>query len=309
MSVIVLGSINMDLVVRASRFAQVGETILGQTFHQAPGGKGANQAVAAARLGVYTRLIGKVGQDNFGAALRQHLLKAGVDTSLVEDTSSASSGVALITLADNSQNTIIVVQGANGQVGVRELARLQSALAGAATLLLQLEIPLATVTAAARQAASAGVKVILDPAPAPIGSLPLELLSRCYVITPNQTEAAALVGYPLDDHQAITRAGQDLLRLGVECVIIKLGGQGIYWTDGEVSQFKPAFPVQVVDTVAAGDAFNGALAAALSEGHPFEEALDWGRAAGALAVSRPGAQSAMPSRTELLNMLAEFVPD
>jgi ribokinase len=301
MAVVVFGSINMDLVARTPRLPAPGETITGHTFFTVPGGKGANQAVAAARLGVPTRMVGRVGQDVFAPTLLASLADAGVDTAGVVETAGPS-GVAAIAVDDRAENTIVVVPGANGEVGEADLGRLESALDGARALLLQLEIPLAAVVAAARAARRRGVTVILDPAPA--RELPADLYALADIITPNETEAELLLGFPVRDEQAAARATHELLERGVGRVVIKMGGRGAYAADATGGALAPAFAVTPVDTVAAGDAFNGGLAAALSEGLPFAEALRWGLAAGAISVTRAGAQSSMPSRAELLARLA-----
>jgi ribokinase len=300
MSVVVFGSINMDLVVRAPRLPAPGETLTGHTFFSVPGGKGANQAVACGRLGMLTKMVGRVGQDVFAVALRESLAAAGVDIAGVVATEGPS-GVAAIAVDDAAENTIVVVPGANGAVGAEDVARLDAALAGARVLLLQLEVPLDAVVAAARAARRRGVTVVLDPAPA--RELPAELYPLADIITPNETEAGILLGFPVRDEAAAERAARGLLARGVGRVVLKLGGRGVYAADPSAGALHPAFPVTPVDTVAAGDAFNGGLAAALSEGRPFEEALRWGLAAGAISVTRAGAQPSMPSRAELLALL------
>ena len=301
MAVVVFGSINMDLVVQAPRLPQAGETLTGHRFFTAPGGKGANQAVACARLGAATRMIGRVGDDVFGAALCESLRADDVNIAGVLAQPDISSGTALITVNDAAENTIIVVPGANGQVGTADLARLKAGLVGASALLLQLEVPIAAVVDAARLARGRGVTVILDPAPAQ--DLPEELYATIDIITPNESEAAALVGFAIDGEAAAERAAQALLARGVRQVIIKLGGRGGYWHDGTQGHMLPPFSVTPVDTVAAGDAFNGGLAAALDEGQPFADALRWAMAAGALATTKAGAQPALPTRDELATLL------
>lgn len=308
MSVIVFGSINMDLVVQASRFPLAGETITGESFFEVPGGKGANQAVAAARLGAPTSMVGRVGNDKFGVTLLQGLRSHGIDTRGVSVDPEITSGLALIIVDSSGQNRIIVIPGANGRVGEKELDSLDADLEGAAVLLLQLETPPEVVTRAARIATGKGIKIVLDPAPVPAVALPAELYRLAGILTPNETEAALLVGFPLDTEKAVVEAGRILLGRGVETVIIKLGSRGIYWTDGKTTEFRPTFLVKPVDTVAAGDAFNGALAVALDEGKSFSDALDWGLAAGALAVTKSGAQSSLPDRAALLTMLAQGKP-
>ncbi len=300
MSVVVLGSINMDLVARTPRLPVPGETVPGTDFFTAPGGKGANQAVACARLGVDTRMIGRVGDDVFGRALREGLQVAGVDVADVA-TTHGPSGVAVIAVDAAAENTIIVVPGANGKVGEEELRRLEAVEPITRVLLLQLEVPVEVVVAAARIARTTGVTTILDPAPAQ--RLPQEIYGLVDVITPNESEVAALTGFAVrDDHDA-ERAAHVLLELGVRRVIVKMGGRGAYVHDGTRGRLLPAFKVVPVDTVAAGDAFNGALAAALSEGLPFDEAVHWGLAGGALSVTKQGAQQAMAGREALLQML------
>jgi ribokinase len=301
MNVLVFGSINMDLVTRTPRLPAAGETLTGHTFFTAPGGKGANQAVACARLGVPTRMIGRVGDDVFGAALRETLIGYGVDAGLVE-TTPGPSGVAAIAVSDSAENTIIVVPGANGAVGQADVARLEAALDGARVLLLQLEAPLDAVVAAAAAARARGVTVILDPAPA--RELPAELYRLVDIITPNETEAAILTGVAPSDDAAVERAAAELLARGVGRAVIKLGARGAYVAGGGAPQIVPAFPVTPVDTVAAGDAFNGGLAAALAEGQELAAALRMAAATGALAVTKEGAQQAMPSRVEVAALLA-----
>ena len=300
MAVVVFGSINMDMVARVARLPRPGETVPGESFATAPGGKGANQAVAAARLGAPTRMVGRVGDDVFGVALRDGLAAEGVDTAAVVATPGPS-GVAAISVDAAGENTIVVVPGANGAVGAEDVARLEAALVGARALLLQLEVPLPAVVAAARAARARGVTVILDPAPA--RPLPAELYPLADIITPNAIEAAALVGFPLDGEAAARRAGRELRGRTGGAAIVKLGARGALVCDATGETFAPAFPVTAVDTVAAGDAFNGGLAAALCAGLPFAQALRWALAAGALAVTRPGAQTAMPTHAELLALL------
>lgn len=304
MAVIVFGSINMDLVVQAPRVPLAGETLTGDAFFEVPGGKGANQAVAAARLGASTRVVGRVGNDKFGVTLLQGLRSHGIDTTGVSTDPDTTSGLALIIVESSGQNRIIVIPGANGRVGEAELNFLDDSLVGASALLLQLETPLEAVVQAAHLANRQGVRVILDPAPVPAAGLPDELYRLAGILTPNETEVAALVGFPLDSEAAVVEAGRVLLERGVQIVIIKLGSRGVYWTDGTQAGFRPTFQVNVVDTVAAGDAFNGAFAVALDEGQAFSEAIEWGLAAGALAVTKAGAQSSLPDRAALLDILA-----
>jgi ribokinase len=305
MSVIVFGSLNLDLVARTPRLPMPGETLTGYSFETIPGGKGANQAVAAARLGISTRLIGRVGGDRFGQTLLQSLQSDGVHCEGVAIDEASHSGVALITVDDASENQIIVIPGANGQVGEAEVQRLRSVLSDAKVLLLQLEVPLAAIEAAAQAAKQAGIPVILDPAPAR-SDFPAELYSLIDILTPNQVEASQLVGFAIDTEAEVVRAGQILHQRGVQTVVIKRGKQGA-WVQTATEAFAiEAFPVQAVDTVAAGDAFNGGLAAGLASGLSLQAALIQAAAVAALSVTQAGAQPSMPTREEVERFLEEM---
>jgi ribokinase len=293
-SIIVFGSINMDLVTKTPRLPVAGETLTGYEFFTAGGGKGANQAVAAARLGISTQMVGRLGNDDFGRQLLRHLQAAGVQTDGVLVDETTSSGVAVITVDDAGENNIIIIAGANGRLNETDVERLRSRLPGAAALLMQLEIPMATVQLAAQAAHSAGVPVILDPAPAQ--DIPDELYPLIDIITPNQLEASQLVGFPVDGQEAAYQASAELQQRGVSTVIVKLGDRGVFCATAEETFFVPAFSIQAVDTVAAGDAFNGALAVALAEGRLLREAVVWGAAAGALSATKAGAQPSLPER-------------
>ena len=305
MSIVVFGSINMDLVARTPYLPSAGETLTGHSFSTAPGGKGANQAVACARLGVKTQMVGRVGGDIFSNTLLENLESTGIDTTFVATNDGIASGVALIAVDDNAENNIIVIPGANGTVGTDDLQNLSKALDNAGLLLMQLEIPLDMVIAAAEIARQKNVTVILDPAPA--RQLPVELYPLIDILTPNQTEAAMLVGFPVSDPESAQLAAKSLLAKGVSRVIIKMSATGVFAMDLMGAQIYPAIPVTAIDTVAAGDAFNGALAAALSDGISFDDAIQWGLAGGALAVTKTGAQEAMPDREELLELLVKQV--
>lgn len=293
-SIIVFGSINMDLVTKTPRLPVAGETLTGYEFFTAGGGKGANQAVAAARLGISTQMVGRLGNDDFGRQLLRHLQAAGVQTDGVLVDETTSSGVAVITVDDAGENNIIIIGGANGRLNETDVERLRSRLPGAAALLMQLEIPMATVQLAAQVAHSAGVPVILDPAPAQ--DIPDELYPLIDIITPNQLEASQLVGFPVDGQEAARQASAELQQRGVSTVIVKLGDRGVFCATAEETFFVPAFSVQAVDTVAAGDAFNGALAVALAQGRLLREAVVWGAVAGALSATKAGAQPSLPDR-------------
>jgi ribokinase len=295
MSVIIFGSINIDSVATASRLPIRGETLLGETFFKVPGGKGANQAVALARLGIPTQMVGRVGKQSFGAELVNHLQVAGVQTANIFLDETTSSGVAIIIVDDQGENQIVVIPGANGQVNQEDVARLSHLLPTAKALLLQLEVPLAAVIAAAQAGRNANVKVILDPAPA-TSNLPAELYSLVDIITPNEVEAEQLVGFPVDNQDAAAKAAAVLLQRGVKCAIVKMGAKGVVCATDAETFFVPAFAVEAVDTVAAGDAFNGGLSAALYTGLTLHQAVVWGAAAGALAATKLGAQTSLPDR-------------
>jgi len=293
--VIVFGSINMDLVTKTPRLPVPGETLQGDEFFTAAGGKGANQAVAVARLGISTEIVGRLGDDDFGRQLLDSLQAAGVRTDGVLMDKTASSGVAVITVDARGENHIIIIAGANGRVNQQDVERLISLLPGAAALLLQLEIPLPFVLLAAQAAKQAGIPVILDPAPA-ASDIPPELYPLVDIITPNEIEASQLVGFPVTGQDTARQASIELLQKGVGTVIVKLGDRGVFCANAEETFFIPAFSIQAVDTVAAGDAFNGGLAAALAEGRPLREAVVWGAAAGAISATKAGAQPSLPNR-------------
>lgn len=302
-SIVVFGSINMDLVVRAAHIPTPGETILGSDFVTVPGGKGANQAVAAAKLGAPTCLVGAVGDDAFAAPLLQSLQHYAVDTTHVMSINGAS-GVALITVADNGENSIVVASGANMHLGHASLDAVSAALEGADTLLLQLEIPLELVIAAAQMARRRGVRVILDPAPA--RPLPRELLSNVDLVTPNESETALLTGIVPDDEVQCRAAYQALRAQGAHTVLIKRGAHGAWWSDGAQQIQVAAFNVPAVDTVAAGDCYNGALAVALREQMPIAQAMRFAAASAAISVTRRGAQQSMPTRHEVERLLGDI---
>jgi len=306
MAVVVFGSINMDLVARTPRLPAPAETITGYEFFTAPGGKGANQAVAAARLNCHTKMVGRVGGDAFGAELRQNLAQAGVETNPIRTDAETSSGVAIIAVDDSAQNNIIIIPGANGRIDQTDVDRLAQHLDQAAVLLLQLEIPLPAVRAAAELAHRHNVTVMLDPAPA--RDLPPNLYSLIDIITPNEVEAAQLVGFAVKTRDDGLQAAQTLRERGVKTAIIKMGALGVVYATATGTGFLPAFKIKAVDTTAAGDAFNGGLAAALAQGLPLPEAVRWGAAAGALSATKIGAQPSMPPRTEFDTFLQEHTP-
>lgn len=301
MRVAVLGSVNMDVVAYASRFPAAGETLTGEHALLTPGGKGANQAVAVARLGPEPFFIGRVGGDIFGKKLLDSLRDNHVDVSNVRIDSNVNSGMASILITGQGENSIVIVPGANGAVGRTELECMESLPTDVGILLLQLEVPVDVVLKAAEIGQNHNMTVILDPAPA--ASLPKEIYSKIDIITPNQSEAEQLVGFPVKSREDAEKAANELLQRGVSEVVIKMGALGIYWKNNRSSEYFPAYETDVVDTVAAGDAFNGALAVGLVQGQSMQLALRWGLGAGALCVSRQGAQQAMPTPSELKDFL------
>ncbi len=301
------GSLNMDLVAQTPHLPAPGETCLGRAFITVPGGKGANQAVAVARLGAPATMLGRVGNDSFGHSLIHSLTAAGVATETLGVDTQAPTGMALIVMDDAGQNQIVVVPGANGQVGHREVQHLAERLRAGDGLLLQLEVPLESVEEAAQMAQSKGATVILDPAPAPV-ALPDTLLAATDWLTPNQGEASQLVGFAVTDVASAWRAAQYLRQLGPRQVVVKLGAEGSVVATPSGGFHQPAIPVAVVDTVAAGDAFNGGLALGLAAGMPPETLVPWATAVAAYAVTQPGAQRAMPTRAQAEALLAHLPP-
>ena len=301
--IVVLGGINMDLVTYSERFPNPGETVVGRRFLTYAGGKGANQAVAAARMGGRTAMVGQVGDDLFGPQLLEGLRAAGIDVSGVAAAEGETSGIAVISIDGSAQNRIVQVLGANATCGPAQAAAVAAALDHAQALMLQLEAPVEVSLAAAREAKSRGKTVILDPGP--VRPFPEELLQLADVITPNETEAEALVGFPVGGPESAARAAEELLARGCGTAIIKLGEQGAFYAASGLSGFQPPFPVKAIDTVAAGDAFNGALAVSLAGGAALQDAVRVACAAGALAVTTTGAQDSMPTRAAVMELLSE----
>lgn len=301
--IVVVGSLHTDLVITAPRLPVPGETLIGEAFHTFPGGKGANQAVAAARLGGEVWMVGRVGQDLYGAFQRESLQTAGVHTDFVTTDPAAASGVALITVAPGGENIIVVATGASGRCAPEDVDRAGHVLTRADVLLLQLEIPMETVVHAAHVARRHGVRVVLDPAPAQ--EIPTALWEAVDLITPNETEAAVLCGVdpgsPADPVDLALRLRQRMQGP----VLITLGPQGVLLANDEGVEAVRSVPVQAVDATAAGDTFNGALAVALAEGRPLREAIRWANFAAALSVTRLGAQSSIPTRDEVERFIGQ----
>jgi ribokinase len=302
--IVVVGSINLDLVASTDRIPQVGETVIGRTFTTFFGGKGANQAVAVARLGYPVSMIGNVGNDAFGTQLRGGLAEAGVNTEYV-GTVEGSSGTALIITGPNGENSIVVVPGANAHVTPKSLERATPLLKQAGFILAQLEIPLETVEYLAEFAERHDILFMLDPAPA--RELPASLLRRVSWLTPNETETCQLLKTNLDDNeQSANTAADQLLSRGVKNLVLKLGSRGCVIAQESVpKQRVAAFRVNAVDTTAAGDAFNAGFAVALLNGYSALESGVFASAVAALSVTRPGAQPSMPRANEVEKFLLE----
>ena len=299
--IVVVGSINMDLVANTPRIPLAGETILGQDFQTHHGGKGANQAVAVGRLGYPVSMIGRVGDDAFGTELRAGLESAGVDAVGVA-TSAGASGVAVIVVAESGENSIVVIPGANAHVTPADLDASIEAIRSAGMILAQLEIPLEAVLHLAAICAREGVPLMLDPAPA--AALPPELLKNVTWFTPNETEAAFFIGDPSNSTKESPEIAKSLMSKGIRGVVLKLGARGAYLAspDGVMASIQP-FPVRAVDTTAAGDCFNGAFAVGLLMGKDPAESARFAAAAAAISVTRVGAQSSMPTLNEVLDKL------
>ena len=300
--VVVVGSLNMDLVVCAPRIPHPGETVIGGEYYTAAGGKGSNQAVAAARLGAKVHMVGRVGRDELGVRLTETLEEAGVDHQFVVEDPRDSTGVALITVADSGQNTIVVAPGSNMRLSPDDVDAARGAIGEADILLVQLETPLETVTRALQIARAKGVKTILNPAPA--RTLPRDIFGLVDVLIPNETEAAILTGLSVGTQTEARTAGEVLRKQGVKTVVLTLGERGAVYVEARDVGALSAYDVKAVDTTAAGDAFVGAFAVATAEGKSLPEAIRWGNAAGALAVTKRGAQPSLPDRGALEEILA-----
>ncbi|WP_339451124.1 ribokinase [Pseudomonas sp. EA_5y_Pfl2_R50] len=296
-NVVVIGSLNMDLVTRAPRLPRGGETLIGHSFATVSGGKGANQAVAAARLGAQVAMVGCVGNDDYGVQLREALEVEQIDCQAV-GTVEGSSGVALIVVDDNSQNAIVIVAGANGAMTPAVIDRFDAVLQAAGVIICQLEIPDATVGHALKRARAMGKTVILNPAPAS-RPLPADWYAAIDYLIPNESEAAALSGLPVDSLSSAEVAANHLIGMGAGKVIITLGAEGSLFANGKGYEHFPAPTVKAVDTTAAGDTFVGGFAAALASGKSEAEAIRYGQIAAALSVTRAGAQPSIPTMSDV----------
>lgn len=297
--ILVIGSSNTDMTVRSATLPKPGETVLGGDFRMGPGGKGANQAVAARLLGGEVTFVCKLGRDMFGEGASKHYESCGLDTSKIL-WSDKPSGVALITVDSKAENSIVVASGANADMTVSDVDSVADIIKSSGILLLQLEIPMDTVVHAAEIAYNAGVQVVLNPAPAAV--LPAELLKCVSILIPNETEASAISGIDINNFETAAAAAERLKGMGVREVIITMGSRGSVVCDGDCT-FVPAVKVNAVDTTAAGDTFCGGVCVALSEGKDLLEAVKFATAASSIAVQRPGAQDSIPNRCEVDKLL------
>lgn len=295
--IIVIGSSNVDMVVRTSHLPAPGETILGGEFFMNQGGKGANQAVAIKRLGGNLIFMAKLGNDVLGRQSVGYFKKEGIDTRYIALDEDSASGVALISVDDHAENSIVVASGANMLLNEQDVDKMLEEMCEGDILLMQLEIPLQTVEYAARKAFGKGVKVALNPAPA--RSLPKELFRHLYMVTPNRIEAEMLTGIKIANDADVEKVAEEICAMGVKNVIITLGSKGCLIREEGVSYRIDAFKVEPVDTTAAGDTFNGALCVGLSEGMDLKQAAVMASKASSIAVTRMGAQSSIPYREEL----------
>lgn len=303
--VVVVGSYNTDMVVRTSRIPRPGETVINGSFTRGHGGKGANQAVAAARAGARVTFVGKIGLDDLGNDAVASLHADGIDTSLIVRDRDTPTGTAWIIVDDRGENSIVVASGANAMLTSADVERAHDAIASADILLLQLECPLPAVRAAVSIASAAGVRVILNPAPACV--LEPDVLRRVSVLTPNEVEAEMLTGIAVDAAEQLEAAATVLMERGVQTVLVTLGARGVYVASPAGRDVVPSFPVLPIDTTAAGDVFNGVLAAFLSRGSSLHDAVRAANAAGALCVTRPGAQGSVPTLPEITSFIESAV--
>ena len=300
-NIVVICSSNTDLVIRTSQFPEPGETVIGGEFNTFAGGKGANQAVAASRLGADVTFVAKVGNDSFGKVAVQGFEKEGIHTQYIFTDKSLPSGVASIILNEQGQNSIIVAPGANNALSKDDIQMVKGTLQNADLLLIQLEVPLEKVLFSIELSYALGLRVILNPAPA--FELPKEIYSKIDVITPNETEALLLTGIEVVDSETASLAATKFLDWGVKHVVITLGEKGLFYKNSETAFLMPAIKTEVKDTTAAGDIFNGALAVALSEGKNWQAALKFANIAASIGVGRLGAQASVPFRKEVDNRL------
>lgn len=299
----VLGSINADHVISVPYFAKPGETLSGENYRIAYGGKGANQAVAAARLGAKITFIGCIGSDDIGKTMKHAFEQDGIDTSHIATISQKMTGIAFIQVAQSAENSIVIAPGANAYLDEKIIHQNENQIAQSDCLLMQLETPIPAIEKAAKLAKKYGVQVVLNPAPAQ--PLPDSLLSQIDIITPNETEAEILTGVRVTDEQSAVKSAEIFHQKGISCVIITLGAKGVFISRNGENRMIKGFSVQAVDTTAAGDTFNGGFVTALLEGQSFEEAIRFAQAAAAISVTRAGAQPSIPTKQETLDFLCK----
>lgn len=304
MSILVFGSVNVDIFAYAPRLPRPGETLHGTDYTISLGGKGANQAVAAARLGAAVDLIGRTGRDSFGTLARGRLTEAGVGLQALHEDPGSRTGIAVINVDRTGENCITVIAGANMALTHDDVARALPVMEQARVLLLQLEVPLDSSLGVARRMRALGGLTILDPAPAPVGGLPPSVWGAVDIMTPNETETEALVGIRPTDETSASRAAAAMVERGLHTAIVKMGAAGVYYRCGQEAGAVPAFPVRAIDTVAAGDCFNGGLAYALARSDALPDAVRFACACGALATTRRGAADAAPTLDEVAALLA-----
>ena len=295
--IVVVGSSNTDMIIKMARIPAPGETVIGGDFSTAAGGKGANQAVAAARAGGDVTFIARLGDDMFGRRAKEGFIADGINVDHVICDKESASGVALIFVGEDGENSIGVASGANAKLSASDIFAAKDVIASADVLVMQLEIPLETVKAAASIAAKNGVRVILDPAPAQ--PLDDEILRHVSILTPNESEAGLLTGIKVETEEDAKAAADVLIRKGIESVLVTMGAKGVFANTKDFTEVIPGFKVQAVDTTAAGDVFNGVLAVAIAQEKPLKEAIAFANAAGAVSVTKLGAQPSAPSREEI----------
>lgn len=298
--IVVIGSSNTDMVIKSDRLPKPGETILGGNFLMNHGGKGANQAVAAARLGGNVSFVCKIGNDIFGNETIEMFRKEKIDTSYVGITSQEPSGVALINVDKKGENCIVVASGANGTLSVEDIQNAEPAIKQASIVIMQLETPMDSVIYAAQMAKNNGITVVLNPAPAPNAPLPDELLAHVDILIPNVTEAEIITGMSITDEESVKEAIHRISAKGIKTVIVTMGSKGALAYENNEFIHVPAFKVEAVDTTAAGDTFCGGLCVALSEGKKLKEAVLFASKASSISVTRMGAQVSIPLREEIL---------
>ncbi len=299
MSVAVLGSINMDVIAYLDRLPKPGETLHGSSYKMGLGGKGANQAVAARKLGSAVLFIGRTGADSFGEAARAELTSYDVDLAHVRRDKASATGIAIIKVGEGGQNMISVIAGANSAVDASDAEAARTGLEKAGVLLLQLEVPLSASLAAARIMRAKGGTVILDPAPASGQPFAAEVIASIDIVTPNEIEAASLLGWQPASPDEALKAARELQAKGFRTALVKLGAKGVAFAGAGTEGFVPPFKVNAIDTVAAGDSFNGGLACALDEGRSLADAVRFAAACGALSTTKKGASAAAPTRAEI----------